>query len=130
MSAAGALVVGALSGALSVLLGAFGAHALEDRLSPRSLELMSTAVQYQAVHALALLAVAILLARGPNRALVASAWAFAVGLVLFPGSLYLLALTAQGWLGAVAPIGGTAFVAGWLLLAWGGSRALTEAPLP
>lgn len=96
---------------LDVALGAFGAHALKGRLSPEALAVFETGVRYQAYHALALLLLAAL--RGPDRA----AWCFVGGIVLFSGSLYALALTGVRWLGAVTPLGGLLFLAGWLLLA-------------
>ncbi|CAN5623179.1 DUF423 domain-containing protein [soil metagenome] len=118
-------VIGALNGAISVGLGAFGAHALAARLEPRSLEIFETAARYQAVHALALLAAAILLSRTPNSALTGAGWAFTAGILLFSGSLYTLALTGVRSWGAVAPFGGTALLVGWVLLAVGGWRALS-----
>jgi len=121
------LAIGALNGALSVALGAFGAHALRTSLDPRALEIFETAVRYQATHALALLVVAVLLARRASGLLTGSAWAFTAGITIFSGSLYLLALTGTGRWGAVAPIGGSALIVGWLLLAVGGWRALSPA---
>ncbi len=118
-------LLGALSGGLSVALGAFGAHALEARLDTRALEIFETGVRYQGLHAVALLATGLLLAReAASGALVASGWAFVVGTLLFCGSLYALALGGPRFLGAVAPLGGTAFIVGWALLAWGGWRSL------
>jgi len=118
-------VIGALNGAISVALGAFGAHALSARLDARSLEIFETAARYQAIHAVALLAVALLLSRSPNGALTGAGWAFAAGIVLFSGSLYVLALSGVRTWGAVAPFGGTALLVGWILLAIGGWRALS-----
>ena len=109
-----AVLVG-IAGASAVLLGAFGAHALRGVLDARGAELWHTAVDYHAWHALAL-AVAAGLGRGRSgRAAMA---AFAVGIVLFSGSLYALALGASRWVGIVTPFGGLAFVAGWLALGW------------
>ena len=104
-----------------MILGAFGAHALHDRLDARSLEVFQTGVQWQAIHALALLATAIV-ALGPiggraARSLAAAGIAFVVGTVLFSGSLYALALTGVKGLGAITPFGGFAFVLGWAALA-------------
>ena len=114
----------ALAMALAVTLGAFGAHALRARVVPERLAVWQTAVQYHAWHALALLVVGLLLARGPApRGLTASAALFAAGIVLFSGSLYLLALTGTRALGAVTPFGGVAFMAGWAMLIWAGWRA-------
>lgn len=95
---------------LAVGLGAFGAHALKSRLSPEMLAIFETGVKYQVYHALALLLLAAL--RGPGKA----AWCFTAGIVIFSGSLYLLALTGTRKWGAVTPIGGLLFLVGWLIL--------------
>jgi len=109
----------ALALALAVMLGAFGAHALKSRLAPDLLAIYQTAVQYHFWHALGLLAVALLMLHFPDAPLLGwAAWLIVAGLVLFSGSLYLLARTGQRWLGAVTPLGGVAFIAGWLMLAW------------
>lgn len=110
---------GALSAALAVAAGAFGAHALKTRLSAELLAVFETAARYQLYHALALLAVAALLPRWPAPPLRAAGWLFLIGTVLFSGSLYLLALTGTRWLGAITPLGGLCFIAGWLSLALG-----------
>lgn len=113
------LVVAALSGALAVILGAFGAHALDGVLDSRGRELWTTASQYHFVHTLALLAVALLPAAGGSSRIAAIAGgAWLCGIVIFSGSLYLLAVTDAGWLGAVTPIGGVAFIGGWIALAF------------
>jgi uncharacterized membrane protein YgdD (TMEM256/DUF423 family) len=96
---------------LTVALGAFGAHGLKTRLAPEMLAIFETGVRYQAYHALGLLALAAL--KGPDRA----GWCFLVGIVLFSGSLYALALTGVRWLGAITPIGGVLFLVGWALFA-------------
>lgn len=112
------LFAAGISGALGVILGAFGAHALRERLGPQMLATFETGVRYQLIHALALLAVAILLARWPASSWLHSAGVlFVAGTVLFSGSLYLLVFTGARWLGMVAPLGGAAFIAGWLCLA-------------
>ena len=116
MTARLASTFGALSAAVAVALGAFGAHALRSRLEPRDLEIFETAVRYQMYHALALLAAGWLLARGGTGASTA-AWAFVAGTVIFCGSLYLMVATGHRWLGAVTPLGGVALILGWLLLA-------------
>ena len=108
---------GALSGFIAVGAGAFGAHGLKARLAPDLLAVFDTAARYQMIHALALLAVAWAIARQDSRAAVASGWCFVAGTLLFSGSLYLLALTGVHGLGAVTPLGGVLFLAGWLLLA-------------
>lgn len=117
------LLLGALGGLLSVALGAFGAHALKMILSPGLLEVYHTGVEYQALHSIALLLSGLLLMQLPHRAIQFAGWAFASGILIFSGSLYLLALTDASWLGAITPIGGTAFLIGWGALAWGVVRA-------
>lgn len=109
------LICGALSGAAMVLLGAFGAHALRQRLDPAELELWRTAVQYQAFHALALCLLGQLERSGLRIA--GAGLCFASGTLLFSGSLYALALGAPRTIGLLTPIGGAGFVAGWILLA-------------
>lgn len=109
-----AVLVG-VTGASAVLLGAFGAHALRGVLDARGSELWHTAVDYHVWHALAL-AVAAGLGQGRSRRL--AMFAFAVGIVLFSGSLYALALGAPRWVGIITPFGGLAFVVGWLALGW------------
>lgn len=103
--------VAALSGFLAVALGAFGAHALKDRFSPEQAEWWKTAVLYHLVHA------AVILASGTRdgRATLAT-WCFAAGTAIFSGSLYAMSMGAPRWFGAITPIGGLAFLAGWLLL--------------
>ena len=110
---------GAVLGFLAVAAGAFGAHALRDLLSPVQMQVFETAARYQMYHALALLAVAWASSRWPSSVLRFSGWMFVVGTVLFSGSLYLLAVTGVRWFGAVTPLGGIAFLAGWFALAWG-----------
>ena len=110
--------LGALSALLAVAAGAFGAHALRERLSPDMLAVFETGARYQMYHALALLAVAWAAGRWPGSAAVAAGWLFVAGTLVFCGSLYLLTLTGQRWLGAITPLGGLAFIAGWAALAW------------
>ena len=114
--------LGALSAFLAVAAGAFGAHALRAHLSPDLRAVYETGARYQRYHALALLAVAWMVTRWPSPWPVRAGWLFAAGTVLFSGSLYALALTGVRWLGAITPLGGAAFLAGWLCLAWGASR--------
>lgn len=117
------LAIAGLSGFLAVALGAFGAHGLKDRLAPDLMAVYQTAVQYHFYHSLLLLAVAILLLKYPQQGLLtASAGSTLVGLLLFSGSLYLLAFTGVRWLGAITPLGGIGFLLGWLLLAWFGFK--------
>jgi uncharacterized membrane protein YgdD (TMEM256/DUF423 family) len=118
------LVMGAVNGALAVLLGAFAAHVLRQRLDPAMLEVFRTGVQYHGMHSLALLAVGLLgRERAAGPALVLAGWALMVGLALFSGSLYLLALSGVHWLGAVTPFGGIAFLIGWIAMAVAAARA-------
>ena len=108
---------------VAVAFGAFGAHALRSKLAPDLMAVYQTAVQYHFWHALGLLAVGILLAQKPESGtLAAAAWLLVAGIVIFCGSLYVLALTGtRGW-GALAPVGGTAFLAAWAALAWAAWR--------
>ena len=110
-------MIGALSGAVGVAAGAFGAHALRARLEPRMLEVFETGARYQMYHAIALLGVAWAASRWPGALTTASGWLFVAGTVLFSGSLYAMALTDVRALGAVTPIGGVCFIAGWVCLA-------------
>ncbi|MGB7211998.1 MAG: DUF423 domain-containing protein [Gemmatimonadales bacterium] len=114
--------LGALSAAIAVAAGAFGAHALKGHLSPDDLAVFETSARYQMYHALALLAVAWAASRWPGGAMNAAGWLFVIGTLLFSGSLYALALSGVRWLGAVTPLGGLAFLAGWLCLAVGAWR--------
>ena len=100
------------------MLGAFGAHALRDRLDAYSLGVWETAVQYHFYHSLALLAVGIIALQQPQAALLkSSGWLFFLGIFVFSGSLYILSITGLKWLGAITPLGGLAFIAGWACLA-------------
>lgn len=124
------LLIAALSGLIAVALGAFGAHGLKGYLAPYLMDVYQTGVQYQFYHTLALLAVAVLALREPGRALSVAGWCFTLGIVLFSGSLYLLAFSGTHWLGAVTPIGGLAFLVGWAALAYSAiqlSRKLNDA---
>lgn len=113
------LTIAPVLAGLSVALGAFGAHALKERLSSRALEIFETGARYQMYHALALLLVAVLLQQleAGQTLLTVAGSAFLVGIMLFCGSLYALSLTGIKWLGAVAPLGGLAFMVGWGCLA-------------
>ncbi len=108
--------LGAASALIAVGAGAFGAHALRARLAPDLLAVFETAARYQMYHALALLAVGWAVTRWPGPWPVRAGWLFAVGTVVFSGSLYALALTGVRWLGAITPLGGVAFLAGWACL--------------
>ena len=115
------LLIAAVSGLLAVALGAFGAHALKGKLASDLMAVYQTAVQYHFYHTLALFGVALLLLQCPRHtALRAGGGCFALGLVLFCGSLYALAFSGIRWLGAITPVGGLAFMLGWLALAWFG----------
>ena len=114
---------GAVFGMIAVAAGAFGAHALRSRLSEPMLQVFETAARYQMYHALALLAAAWAVERWGGTAAIAAGWAFVGGIVVFSGSLYLLAFTGARWLGAVTPLGGAAFLVGWAMLALAAWRA-------
>ena len=113
------IIVGAINAAIAVGFGAFGAHALKDRLSEHYLAVWETAVQYQMFHAIALLAIGILSSGalfGPSTQLSWAGYLILAGIVIFSGSLYVLSLSGIGVLGAITPIGGVAFIAGWIML--------------
>ena len=110
--------IGAGSALIAVAAGAFGAHALRSRLEPASLAIFETGARYQMYHAIGLIAVAFALSQWPAaRTTVWAGWLFVAGTFLFSGSLYLLALTGMRWLGAITPLGGLAFMLGWICLA-------------
>jgi uncharacterized membrane protein YgdD (TMEM256/DUF423 family) len=109
------LAAAALLGALAVMLGAFGAHALRSSLGAQQLGWWQTATQYQLAHAITLLVIAIL----PYRRAPLAAWCMALGTIVFSGTLYLMALGLPLWLGAITPVGGLLLIAGWLMLGWG-----------
>jgi uncharacterized membrane protein YgdD (TMEM256/DUF423 family) len=118
------LASGAVLGFLSVALGAFGAHALKDFLTAQNrLQTYETAVQYQMYHALALVLVGVLAVVKPQTNFSGVALCFLWGVLVFSGSLYVLCATGIRWMGAITPIGGLAFLAGWAWLGW---KALTE----
>ena len=106
------LFVGALAGFLAVAFGAFGAHALRSRLTPEMLGVFETGVRYQMYHALAIIAVGLMLSRTGGWLYSTAAWLFTAGIVFFSGSLYVLALTGVTTFGAITPIGGLLFLAG------------------
>ena len=119
------ITLASLSGMLAVVLGAFGAHALRDRLDTYALGIWETAVQYHFYHSLALLAVGIIALSQPQTAMLkASGWLFLLGILVFSGSLYLLGISGVRWLGAITPLGGLAFIAGWACLAATGWKLL------
>ena len=108
------LMTGSLFCMLSVVLGAFAAHGLKSRVSEYAIGVFKTAAEYQMVHGLALIAIAILIKWGIN--LSWAGWFIIVGIVLFSGSLYLLAITGYKWLGPITPLGGVCFIIGWVIL--------------
>jgi uncharacterized membrane protein YgdD (TMEM256/DUF423 family) len=112
------ILLAAIAGFLGVALGAFGAHGLRARLSPEMLAVFETGVRYHLIHAVAILAVAALMPRFSGWLITSACWLFLVGIVLFSGSLYLLAVTGVTILGAITPLGGLAFLAGWACLAF------------
>lgn len=117
----GFLQTGAITGALSVMLGAFAAHGLKQVLATDLLQVFETAVRYQFYHVFALLATGILYAAYPGKLMKWAGWLFITGIILFSGSLYLLCYVKHNqlplnWLGAITPFGGAAFIAGWILL--------------
>lgn len=119
----GWIALGALNAALAVAAGAFAAHALRERLDARSLEVFEVGARYQMYHALAMVGVGILASSGAVRGALTAGWLFQAGIVLFSGSLYALALTGVRGLGVITPLGGIAFLAGWLWLAWSAWRS-------
>ena len=116
------MVLGALSAGVAVVAGAFAAHGLRARLAPELLAVFETGARYQMYHAFGLLAVAWALERWPASGAAVAGWLFVAGTLLFSGSLYLLALGGPRWLGAVTPLGGLCFIAGWAMLAWAAGR--------
>ena len=120
-----AFIFASLAGALGVVLGAFGAHALRGSIEPRLMETFQTAVQYQLIHALALLLVSLTMGwLGQSLSFEISAYSFMAGIILFSGSLFGLVLTEMRWLGPVTPLGGFCLIVGWLALLVGGFRQI------
>ena len=112
------ILLGSVSAFLAVALGAFGAHGLKNRVTPEMLSVWETSVLYHLVHALGLLLIGILCHLMPEIGLVRNAgWSLLIGTLLFSGSLYVLVLTGVKPLGMITPLGGVAYLAGWLLLA-------------
>ncbi len=115
---------GALSAALSVILGAFAAHALKSRMPPETLTVFQTGVQYQFYHSLGAILVGIVVELTKASALLTTAgWLMLIGILLFSGSLYLISFSGIRSLGLITPAGGMAFIVAWLLLAFGILRA-------
>lgn len=119
------ITLASLSGMLAVTFGAFGAHALRDKLDNDMMGVFETAVQYHFYHSLALLAVGVIALSQPQTVMLKSAgWLFLSGIAVFSGSLYILAMTDTKWLGALTPLGGLSFIAGWACLAAVGWKLL------
>jgi len=116
----------AISGLIGVAAGAFGAHGLKNHVDPALLPIWHTAVLYQLIHALAMLMLVGLAAHVNQQALRWSGRLFAAGMVIFSGSLYILVLSNVKWLGAITPIGGVCFLAGWLCLALGAGKTANK----
>ncbi len=109
--------LGSINALIAVMLGAFGAHALKNRLSAEMLEIFQTGVQYHFYHALGLLAIGVIAYHLPDSGLLRwSGWLMLAGIIIFSGSLYILSTSGITWLGAITPIGGTAFIVAWILL--------------
>lgn len=113
----GWIAIGALNAAVAVAAGAFAAHGLRERLDARALEVFETGARYHMYHALALIAAGLVAGSAARGAHIAG-WLFQIGIVLFSGSLYAVSVTGIAGLGAITPLGGLAFLAGWLWLAW------------
>lgn len=119
------LTLASVSALFAVAFGAFGAHALKSRLDASAMATFETASQYHFYHSLALLAVGLIALSQPHTLMLrTSGWLFFVGIVIFSGSLYVLSISGLRWLGAITPIGGLAFMGGWLCLAIASSRLL------
>ncbi len=112
-------IVGCIAALMGVLAGAFAAHGLKNLMVPESLEVFQTGVRYQIYHALALLFVAWAISRWEDSIFNIAGVSFILGIMLFTGSLYLISLTGIKWLGFITPVGGVAFIFGWLILAYG-----------
>jgi uncharacterized membrane protein YgdD (TMEM256/DUF423 family) len=116
-------ILGAFFAFAAVALGAFGAHTLQSTFAPGMAEIYETGVRYQFYHALGLFAVAFAISRWKGAPIALAGWLFILGIVLFSGSLYVLSITGIRWIGAITPIGGLAFLAGWVILGWTVLRA-------
>ncbi|HNR29753.1 MAG TPA: DUF423 domain-containing protein [Candidatus Hydrogenedentes bacterium] len=119
------LRIASVLGGLAVALGAFGAHGLKQRLPEEMLQIFEVGVRYQFYHALAMLAIAVVATRlWESRLTSAACAAWTLGVILFSGSLYLLALTGARWIGAITPFGGMAFIVGWAMLFFAAAATL------
>mgnify|MGYP001818251350 CR=1 FL=1 len=114
------LMIGTISGAMSVMVGAFGAHALKNLLTLNErTETFETAVKYQFYHSLALILLGLLMLREANKYFVYAGYGFIAGIIIFSGSLYILSITGTTKWGAVTPFGGLALIIGWIMMAIG-----------
>lgn len=120
------LIIAAISGLLAVILGAFGAHVLTGLISPEMLEIYKTGIQYHFYHTFALLAVGILMNFNQSKVLRLSAYLFTIGLILFSGSLYVMAISGIKALGIITPFGGVVWIAAWILLVVHCSKLVTS----
>ena len=116
------LLIGSVGGFLGVAGGAFGAHALKSRVSEQMLSNFDTGTQYLLAHAVALLVVGVLASRPSTGDLTVVGGAFTIGMIIFTGSLWIMALTGHRWLGAITPLGGTALIVGWIAFAVAAAR--------
>lgn len=117
------IVLGSLNAFLSVVLGAFGAHGLKNKLSPEMLAIYQTGVQYHMYHAIGLILIGMLAYWLDPSTLNWAGWSLLIGIILFSGSLYVLSISGIKWLGAITPLGGLAFLIGWLLIVIAAFRA-------
>ena len=111
-------LIGSIAAGMAVMLGAFGAHLLVDRVTPERLQTFETGIRYQMYHALGLLFLSWAVTQWPSWQVTWAGYLFITGMLLFSGSLYILVLTDTSWLGAITPIGGLSFIMGWVLLVW------------
>lgn len=119
------IIIGSISGMLSVMIGAFGAHALKSTLeATQRMETFETAVKYQFYHSLALILLGLIMVQFQHRAFTIAGYGYIIGIIIFSGSLYTLSLTGFTKLGAITPFGGLAFIIGWASMAWGVYKAL------
>jgi uncharacterized membrane protein YgdD (TMEM256/DUF423 family) len=119
------IIIGAISSMLSVVVGAFSAHALKTTLeATQRLETFETAVKYQFYHSLGLILLGLLMLQFQHKTFTVSGYGFIIGIIVFSGSLYALSITGYTILGAITPMGGLAFIIGWGAFAWGVYRAL------
>lgn len=112
------IITGVIFAGLAVILGAFGTHGLKPKISPEDLTIFETGVKYQMYHALGLILIGILGFHFPENTIQLPALLLVIGILVFSGSLYILVLSGLRWMGAITPLGGLAFIAGWLFLAF------------